>query len=149
MPPSAPGLRAGKPRHGQERRPLGPKQPPFRGAVVGGLPQHVHLPESVGDLVVGSGNTIRENVTIHRAMQPGNFTEVGDHCLLMCNSHVAHDCRIGDHVVLTNNVMLAGHVTVGERAFFSGGAGIHQFCRVGTLAMVGGRPTSPATCRRS
>jgi UDP-N-acetylglucosamine acyltransferase len=117
---------------------LGEKNHLFEGCVIGGLPQHVHLPGSVGDLIVGSGNTIRENVTIHRAMQPGNFTVVGDHCLLMCNSHVAHDCRIGDHVVLTNNVMLAGHVTVGERAFLSGGAGVHQFCRVGTLAMVGG-----------
>ncbi len=110
----------------------------FEGAVVGGLPQHVHLPDKVGDLTVGSGNAIRENVTIHRAMQPGNFTVVGDNCLLMCNAHVAHDCRIGDNVVLTNNVMLAGHVTVGARAFLSGGAGVHQFCRVGTLAMIGG-----------
>jgi len=117
---------------------LGENNHLFEGAVVGGLPQHAHLPEQVGDVVIGAGNTIRENVTIHRAMQPGHTTVIGDHCLLMCNSHVAHDCRLGDNVILTNNVMLAGHVTVGARAFLSGGAGVHQFCRVGTLAMVGG-----------
>jgi UDP-N-acetylglucosamine acyltransferase len=117
---------------------LGQNNHLFEGAAVGGLPQHAHLPESVGDVIIGSDNTIRENVTIHRAMEPGHTTVVGDHCLLMCNAHVAHDCHLGDHVILTNNVMLAGHVTVGARAFLSGGAGVHQFCRVGTLAMVGG-----------
>ena len=96
------------------------------------------MPEQLGRVIIGSGNTIRENVTIHKAMQPDHDTVIGDHCLLMCNAHVAHDCRLGDHVILTNNVMLAGHVTVGSRAFLSGGAGVHQFCRVGTLAMVGG-----------
>ena len=117
---------------------LGANNHLFEGAVVGGVPQHIHLPESIGDVVVGSGNTIRENVTIHRAMERGHTTVIGDHCLLMCNSHVAHDCRLADHVILTNNVMLAGHVTVGARVFMAGGAGVHQFCRVGTLAMVGG-----------
>ena len=72
-------------------------------------------------MIVGSGNTIRENVTIHKAMQPDHDTVIGNDCLLMCNAHVAHDCRLGDHVILTNNVMLAGHVTVGSRAFLSGG----------------------------
>ncbi len=117
---------------------LGQRNHLFEGAVVGGLPQHAHLPENVGDIIVGSDNTIRENVTIHRAMQPGNATVIGDHCLLMCNSHVAHDCQLGDHVILTNNVMLAGHVTVGPRAYLAGGAGVHQFARIGALAMVGG-----------
>ncbi len=117
---------------------LGEKNHIFEGAVVGGIPQHTNVPERLGRVIVGAGNTIRENVTIHKAMQPGHHTVIGDHCLLMCNAHVAHDCRLGDHVILTNNVMLAGHVTVGSRAFLSGGAGVHQFCRVGTLAMVGG-----------
>ena len=106
--------------------------------MVGGIPQHINVPQQVGRVLVGAGNTIRENVTIHKAMQPDHETVIGDHCLLMCNAHVAHDCRVGDHVILTNNVMLAGHVTVGARAFLSGGAGVHQFCRVGSLAMVGG-----------
>ena len=74
---------------------------------------------AAGQVIIGSGNTIRENVTIHKAMQPDHHTVIGDHCLLMCNAHVAHDCHLGDHVILTNNVMLAGHVTVGSRAFLS------------------------------
>jgi UDP-N-acetylglucosamine acyltransferase len=117
---------------------LGEKNHLFEGVVIGGIPQHTNVPKSLGRVTIGSGNTIRENVTVHKAMQPDNNTVIGDHCLLMCNSHVAHDCHIGDHVILTNNVMLAGHVTVGSRAFLSGGAGVHQFCRIGTLAMVGG-----------
>ena len=117
---------------------LGENNHLLEGAVIGGIPQHINVPERIGRVVIGSGNTIRENVTIHRAMQPDHETVIGDHCLLMCNAHVAHDCCLGDHVILTNNVMLAGHVTVGARAFLSGGAGVHQFCRVGTLAMVGG-----------
>ncbi len=118
---------------------LGQNNHLFEGSVVGGIPQHTNVPEQLGRVIIGSGNSIRENVTIHRAMQPGHATTLGDHCLLMCNSHVAHDCIVGDHVVLTNNVMLAGHVTVGERAFLSGAAGVHQFCRIGKLAMVGGQ----------
>ncbi len=107
--------------------------------MVGGLPQHVHVPERPGKLVIGSGNTIRENVTIHRALDENHATVIGDNCLLMVNAHVAHDCRIGNHVILTNNVMLAGHITVGDRAYLSGAAGVHQFCRIGVLAMVGGQ----------
>jgi UDP-N-acetylglucosamine acyltransferase len=82
---------------------------------------------------------IRENVTIHRALQPDHDTIVGDHCLLMVNIHVAHDCHLGNNVIVTNNAMLAGHVHVADRAYISGAAGVHQFCRIGTLAMVGGQ----------
>ena len=109
------------------------------GAVLGGMPQHIHMPENPGTVVIGSNNTIRENVTIHRAMQAGQQTVVGDNCLLMTNAHVAHDCRLGNNVIMTSNSMLAGHVTVGDRAFMSGGTAIHQFCRIGSLAMVGGQ----------
>lgn len=118
---------------------LGPNNRIFDGAILGGLPQHVHIPEHPGKVVIGSGNTIRENVTIHRALLPDHATVVGDHCLLMVGSHVAHDCHVGNHVIVTNNAMLAGHVHVDDRAYISGAAGIHQFCRVGTLAMVGGQ----------
>ena len=57
----------------------------------------------------------------------------------MVNAHVAHDCQIGNNVILTNNAMLAGHITVGDRAYLSAAVGIHQFCRIGMLAMVGGQ----------
>ena len=108
------------------------------GAVLGGLPQHVHVPEHPGPVVIGAGNTFRENVTVHRALEADHQTTIGDHCLLMANSHVAHDCRLGNQVILTNNAMIGGHVTIGDRAYVSGGAGVHQFCRIGPLAMVGG-----------
>ena len=111
----------------------------FEGAVLGGLPQHVHVPEQPGRVTIGSGNTIRENVTIHRALLSDHATVIGDSCLLMVNSHVAHDCHLGNNVIVTNNAMLAGHVQVADRAYISGAAGVHQFCRVGTLAMVGGQ----------
>ncbi len=118
---------------------LGPRCHVFEGAVLGGLPQHIHIPERPGQVIIGSDNVIRENVTVHRALDEQHSTTIGDHCLLMVNSHIAHDCRVGNHVILTNNVMLAGHVTVGDRVFMSGASGIHQFCNIGTLAMVGGQ----------
>jgi UDP-N-acetylglucosamine acyltransferase len=89
--------------------------------------------------VIGAGNTIRENVTFHRAMAEDGETVIGDNNLFMVNSHVAHDCRVGNHTIFANNSMLAGHVTVGDRAYLSGAAAAHQFCRIGTLAMVGGQ----------
>jgi UDP-N-acetylglucosamine acyltransferase len=118
---------------------LGTKNHVFEGTVIGGLPQHIHVPERPGRVVIGSENTIRENVTIHRALLSDHATLIGDHCLLMVNVHVAHDCHLGNHVIATNNAMLAGHVHVADRAYISGAAGVHQFCRVGTLAMVGGQ----------
>jgi len=111
----------------------------MEGVVLGGFPQHVHMPENPGGLVIGSGNTIRENVTIHRALKSDHATVIGDNNLLMVNVHVAHDCHIGNHTILTNNTMLAGHVAVGDRAYISGAVAVHQFCRIGTLAMVGGQ----------
>lgn len=111
----------------------------FEGAVIGGLPQHVHLSDNPGKVLIGSGNTIRENVTIHRALDEDEATVVGDNNMLMVNAHIAHDCRLGNHAIVANNVMLAGHVTVGDRAYLSGAVAIHQFCRVGSLAMVGGQ----------
>ena len=108
------------------------------GAVLGGLPQHVHKPEHPGLLIVGAGNTFREHVTLHRAMHDGAATVIGDHNYLMAGAHVAHDCRLGNHIIFANDAVLAGHVTVGDRAFFSQGVGVHQHCRVGGLAMVGG-----------
>jgi UDP-N-acetylglucosamine acyltransferase len=118
---------------------LGARNHVYDNAVLGGLPQHVHAPEHPGKVVIGSGNTFREHVTIHRALDENRSTIIGDNCLLMVNAHVAHDCQLGNNVILTNNVMLAGHITVGDRAYLSGAAGVHQFCRIGALAMVGGQ----------
>jgi UDP-N-acetylglucosamine acyltransferase len=118
---------------------LGPNNHVFEGSVIGGLPQHVHVPESPGRVVIGAGNTIRENVTIHRALESDEATVIGDSNLLMVNTHIAHDCRLGNNTIFANNAMIAGHVTVGDRAYMSGAAAAHQFCRIGSLAMVGGQ----------
>jgi UDP-N-acetylglucosamine acyltransferase len=108
-------------------------------AILGGFPQHVHMPPNPGQVIIGSGNTIRENVTIHRPLRAEETTVVGDSNLLMVNAHVAHDCKIGSNVIITNNAMLGGHVLVEDRAYISGGVAVHQFCRIGSLAMVGGQ----------
>jgi UDP-N-acetylglucosamine acyltransferase len=117
---------------------LGPNNRVFEGAILGGPPQHVHMPERPGRVVIGSGNVLREFVTVHRALEDDGLTIIGDNNLLMAGAHVAHDCRVGNNTILTNNVLLAGHVTVEDRAYLSGAAAVHQYCRIGTLAMVGG-----------
>ncbi|MBR2584753.1 MAG: acyl-ACP--UDP-N-acetylglucosamine O-acyltransferase [Thermoguttaceae bacterium] len=111
----------------------------FEGTVIGGLPQCTGIDEVNSRVNIGNGNVIRENVTIHRSMNEGDATEMGDDCMLMVNVHIAHDCHVADGVIMANNVMLAGHVSVGARANISGAVGIHQYCRIGSLAMVGGQ----------
>lgn len=118
---------------------LGPDNVVAEGAVLGGLPQHVSVPRDLGSLLIGRGNTIREQVTIHRAMAAGDATTIGDDNLIMIAAHVAHDCTLGNRTILANNVMLAGHVTIDDQAYLSGAVGVHQFCRIGSLAMVGGQ----------
>jgi UDP-N-acetylglucosamine acyltransferase len=117
---------------------LGSENRVHEGAVLGGEPQDVSFAGHDSRLVIGDRNLIREGVTIHRSTKPGGTTVVGSDCFLMAYVHVAHDNRIGDRVIIANNVVLAGHVEVGERAFLSGCVGVHQFCRIGRLAMVGG-----------
>ena len=88
---------------------------------------------------IGSRNTIREFVTIHRGTQGGGLlTEIGDGNLLMAYTHVAHDVKIGNGAVLDNAVTLAGHVTVGDNATISAFSGVHQFCRIGRECFIGG-----------
>lgn len=118
---------------------LGPDNHVFDGATLGGLPQHAHMPERCGRLVIGAGNCLREYVTIHRALKPEAVTRIGDRNLLMVNVHIAHDCLIGNQTIMTNNALIGGHVTVHDRAYISAAVAIHQFCRVGSLAMVGGQ----------
>ncbi len=108
------------------------------GAILGGLPQHMKPIGHPGRLQIGDDNVIREHATIHRSLSEDGTTFVGSGGLLMVGCHIAHDCRVGDRVVMTNHVLLAGHVTVGDGVYFGGAAAVHQFCRVGRLAMVGG-----------
>ena len=108
-------------------------------AVVGGDPQYLKFDRGTPSGVrVGSGTVIREHVTINRAVGAGENTVVGERCFLMANSHVGHDCVVADDVVLANNAMPAGHVQVGAFTFVGGGAGVHQFARIGESVMVSG-----------
>lgn len=108
------------------------------GAVIGGRAQHVQIHEPGGTLLLGDNNRIRENVTIHRGWANDGQTAIGDGNLFMVGSHIGHDCRVGNHCILVNHVLLGGHVHVDDRAYFGGAAAVHQFCRVGRVAMVGG-----------
>ncbi len=109
------------------------------GAVVGGDPQYLKFDRATPSFVrVGAGTVVRENVTLNRAIHADQATVVGERCFLMAGSHAGHDCTLGDDVVLANNAMLAGHVSVGNFTFVGGGAAVHQFCRVGESAMIGG-----------
>ena len=110
----------------------------MEGTVLGGMPQHIHMPEHPGTTEIGDGNVFRENCTVHRALEAGHVTRIGNRCLFMVGSHAAHDCVVQDQVVLTNGTMLGGHVEVGARAYLGGAVAVHQFCRIGRLAMIGG-----------
>lgn len=108
-------------------------------AVIGDSPQFLKFdPATVSGVRIGAGTVVREHVTINRSIHAGKFTVVGARCFMMANVHVGHDCEVADDVVLANNVMLAGHVTVGSHTFLGGGAGFHQFCRIGEGAVVSG-----------
>lgn len=114
-------------------------------AVIGGEPQSLNFDLSIkSGVIIESGSVIREGCTIHRASSEGANTIIGEKCFLMAQVHVAHDCELANEVVLTNNVMLAGHVTVGAKTYIGGGAGIHQFCRIGSYAMVAGNASITA-----
>ncbi len=111
----------------------------FQGAVLGGEPQNVKYRGEETDLTIGSDCIIREGVTMHTGMpDAGGRTTVGDRSMFLACSHVAHDCHIGSDVILSNNVMLGGHVVVGDRVIMGGGAAVHQFCRIGHHAFIGG-----------
>ena len=89
-------------------------------------------------LEVGSDNVFREHVTVHTATSDGGCTRVGSHNNFLAYAHVAHDCVVGSHVIFSNCGTLAGHVTVEDHAIVGGLAAIHQFCRIGTMAIIGG-----------
>ena len=87
---------------------------------------------------IGNHNTFREYVTVHSATNDGDVTVIGSHNNLLAYTHVAHDCQLGDHIVMSNVATLAGHVTVEDRAIIGGVAAVHQFCRIGTMSIIGG-----------
>lgn len=125
---------------------IGPRNVIHESAVIGGEPQDIGFKECESYVRTGSDNRIREGVTIHRGTGPGSCTSIGSACFIMANAHVAHDCRVGNGVIIANNVALAGHVAIDDQAFLSGGVVVHQFCRIGRLAMIGGNTKIVQDC---
>jgi UDP-N-acetylglucosamine acyltransferase len=109
-----------------------------KGAVIGDAPQDISYSGFVAYTKIGTGSILREYVTVHRGSTPEAATVIGENCMLMAFSHVAHDCQIGDDVVIANHSQIAGHVEIADRAIISGGVFVHQFCRIGTMCMIGG-----------
>ena len=106
---------------------------------IGLAPQDLKYNSEPSQTVIGKKNTIREFVTIHRGTSGGGMlTKVGDECLIMAQAHIAHDCVIGNGVIMANAATLAGHVTIEDRANVGAYSGVHQFCRVGREAYIGG-----------
>ncbi len=111
----------------------------FHHASVGGAPQDLKFHGEVSWLEIGDNNRIREFSTMHRGTESGGgITRVGSNCLIMAYVHVAHDCKVGNSVVMSNNATLGGHVEVGDFAILGGLSAVHQFCRVGHHAFLGG-----------
>jgi UDP-N-acetylglucosamine acyltransferase len=117
---------------------LGKNNRVHAGAVIGDLPQDLRFKGEETKVLIGDGNVIREHVTIHRSNKPEEETRIGSNNLFMANSHVGHNSVIGNHVIIANGALLAGHVTVEDRVFISGNCMLHQFVRVGTLALMQG-----------
>ena len=110
----------------------------YAGCVIGEEPQDLKYAGEPTRLRIGDRNVFREHVTVHRSNKTAEETVIGSENFLMANCHVAHNCRLGDGVILANGVLLAGHVTVDDRAFLSGNCVVHQFVRIGTLALMQG-----------
>jgi len=110
----------------------------FPGAVIGTIGQDVKFKETKNYVEVGDNTIVREYVTINRPTGPEGYTRVGKNVFLLAYSHVAHECEVGDSVVMANAATIAGHVTVEEGAVIGGLTGIHQFCKIGKFAMIGG-----------
>jgi UDP-N-acetylglucosamine acyltransferase len=110
----------------------------FSNAVLGEQPQHTKYKGEPTRVEIGDHNIIREHVTIHRGTTHSWVTKIGSHNFLMANCHVAHDCLIGDHCIIANGALIAGHCVLEDNVFLSGNCAIHQFVRVGRLALLAG-----------
>lgn len=110
----------------------------YPGTVIGAVPQDLKFDGEDSTVIIGNNTTIRESVTINRGTKALGYTKVGNDCLIMATSHIAHDCVIGDHVIIVNGCGIAGHVEIGDHAVIGGLSAIHQFSKVGKHVMVSG-----------
>ena len=118
---------------------IGKKNKIYPFASIGNNPQDLKYNGEKSHLEIGDSNTIREYVSINPGTEGGaGLTKIGNNCLFMVSSHVAHDCVIGDNVVAVNNVAIGGHVQIDDNAIIGGNSAIHQYIRIGKFAMIGG-----------
>ena len=111
----------------------------FPFASIGTQPQDLKFKNEENSLLIGEKNIIREYVTINPGTEGGGSqTIIGNKCLFMISSHIAHDCKIGNEVIIANNVPLGGHVTIEDNVVIGGNSAVQQFTRIGRLAMIGG-----------
>ncbi len=111
----------------------------FPFASIGTQPQDLKFKGEKNSLTIGENNLIREYVTINPGTEGGGSkTIIGNNCLFMISSHIAHDCKIGNNVIIANNVPLGGHVTIEDSVVIGGNSAVQQFTRIGRLAMIGG-----------
>ena len=118
---------------------IGKRTKIFPFASIGTAPQDLKYRGEKNSLEIGENNVIREYVTINPGTAGGgNKTVIGNNCLLMISSHVAHDCKLGNNIVIANNVPLGGHVIIEDSVVIGGNSAVQQFTRIGRLAMIGG-----------
>ena len=117
---------------------LGDRNEISAGAVLGTDPLDKAFPNERSYLIIGNGNKIREHYTISRGTKPESATRIGDNNYIMTSGHIAHNCALGDNIVIASCALVAGYAEIESQAFLSGGVGIHQFSKIGRLAMVGG-----------
>ena len=108
-------------------------------ATIGAPPQDIHYKGEPTELIIGDENQIREYVSIHRAtVKAEGKTVLGNNNMIMAYCHIAHDCILANHVIMANVATLAGHVEIGSHANLGGLVAVHQFCRIGDYAYIGG-----------
>lgn len=110
----------------------------FPGAVISGIPQDLKFQGEETTVEIGDSTTIRECVTVNRGTSAKGKTVIGDNCLIMAYSHIAHDCVIGNNIIIANASQIAGEVIVDDYAIIGGGSLIHQFTRIGAHVMIQG-----------
>jgi len=108
------------------------------GAVLGERPQHLKYKDEPTATEIGDDNVFREHVTVHRGTTHSWQTRIGHGNYFMAHSHVAHDCRIGNQCILANGALVGGHCVIADNVYLSGNSAVHQYCRVGRLALLGG-----------
>ena len=111
----------------------------FPFASIGNIPQDLKYNGEETKLIIGDGNTIRENTTVNTGtVGGGGLTRIGNNSLLMIGVHIAHDCLIGNNVVIANSGAIAGHAVIDDDVIIGGNCGVQQFTRIGKMAMIGG-----------